>query len=295
MEENFKTELNLWKHKPQQDPSQIISTFRDNDITYMVTVLSTDSPIDYFKKIFLPNHLSWFLLEPEYLEKLYEAQQETNPYKYFLKLINATINMYLIEKELYQLNTRQLDTNLQENFSLMQNLLEQEFIFEVERIAYNSHLKDFIRNYISKSKFSLSEQANLFVPSYGTIFNYLAQEGYKKSIKEISLDFFGGSIKDATNKTKGLEIYNNKRDLKNEQEYLERERNIKKEIFQKDNNLMYIDGLITFDKLIDKLIVYSGLLRHSVFSKKILLQHLKKNMTDAEIFKTKTKDLKKIL
>lgn len=274
---------------PQSNPEPILQSLSSNDLTYTYNLLHTEAPIDFFKKIFLPNHLYWFLLEPCYIDKLAEAQHEKVSKSYFDNLLCSTLSLYKYEQKIKKQIGEFIKSPTENLRKSICNLLLGEYDTEVLRVAYNSQVKDFIREYIITFPITNDEKAILLMPSYGTVYSYLASQSYNNDLDTLAQKFFGSSLKDAESRTSSLTSAEYINDYLREQRELEAIRYKKEILFQKNKNLVFIDGLITFDKLIDKLIVYSGLLRHSVIAKYLLLKNT--GLTAVEIFKIPTKEL----
>lgn len=292
---SFDKELNKWGHNPLASLDKLISTFKQNRFNYLNKFSGIDVPIDFCKKIFLPNHLTWFLTDKRFVESVKAAKKTRTSKEFLSNLINATVDLYKVQLAIRQILEQNEVSDIRSNNQLRDSsikLLKKAREYEAMRVAYNSQ----IRNYIDRRLllYGLS-QDNLHIvltPTFGTIYTFLSEKYVEnnKDIDFIADNYFAGSKRDAEKKFpmwKEFVDLDLKRKLdKNLNSVLLK----KKKLYKGNEELLWIDGLITFDNLIDKLIVYSGVLRHDVFLKLALF--LNSDLTPEEVFRLSDYSLK---
>lgn len=286
---SFDIELNKWGHNPLANPDKLISTFKQNRFNYLNKFSGIDAPIDFCKKIFLPNHLAWFLTDKRFIESVRVVKKTRTPKEFLNNLINATVDLYRVQFAIRHILEQNTFSDICLNDQIMDisvRLLGKAREYEVKRVAYNSQIRDYVEQKLSVYGLSPDNLDIVLTPTFGTIYTFLAEKYIKnnKDIDFIANNYFAGSKRDAEIK---LPRWMGFVDLDLIRERYKNLDNVflkKKELYKDNEELLWIDGLITFDNLIDKLIVYSGILRHDVFLKLALF--FNSNLTPEEIFKS---------
>ncbi len=285
---DFDKELNKWGRHPLTNPDKLISTFKQNRFNYLNKFGGIDAPIDFCKRVFLPNHLSWFLKDKNFIKSVEVARRARTSKEFLSNLIDATVDLYKVQLAIRQILEQNKISDICSNNRLRNvsiKLLEKVREYETTRVAYNSLVRDYINRRLLFFGLSQNNLHVVLTPTFGTIYTFLSEKYLKnnRDIDFIADNYFAGSKKDAEIK------FPRWREFVDLDLIRKRDRNLrnvllkKKELYKNNEELLWIDGLITFDNLIDILIVYSGLLRHDVFLKLSLFSN--SSLTPEEVFK----------
>jgi len=285
---NFDEELIKWSINPLADPGALISTFKQNRFKYLKKFDGTDTPIDFCKKVFLPNHLNWFLENENFIRQRDYSTKTKTTKAFFTNLLEATAELYKIQNEVKMLLEENKASDFYSDKKLIDkavNLLKAINNYEVSRVGYNSQIRDYIDQKLLQFNLSQAELHTVLTPTFGTIYTFLAEEYLrnKNDISYIAKNYFANSIKDAETKFTKWKNFIDPVFIKNRDNRLTEIKLKKKNLYKKSNELIWIDGLITFDNLIDKLIVYSGILRHDTFLKLALFSN--SGLSPEEVFR----------
>ncbi|MEM3088544.1 MAG: hypothetical protein QXP20_05475 [Candidatus Bathyarchaeia archaeon] len=288
---NFDEELAKWARYPLARPNRLISTFKQNSFSYLDKIGRIDAPIEFCKKVFLPNHLTWFLKDKNFVSQTKVAIGTQTSKKFFGNLIKATINLYRVQSSIKKL----LNQNKISYFYSDKNLINKSIgllklanKYEILRVSYNSQIRQYIDKRLSSLVISQDELHTILTPTYGTIYTFLAEEYLKggENIDFIAKNYFAKSRKDAEIKFPSWKEFVDRDFIRKRNDNLSNILLEKKKLYRVNKELVWIDGLITFDNLIDKLIVYSGILRHDTFLKLALFSN--SSLSPEEVFKLKS-------
>jgi len=285
---NFDEEFNKWGRNPITSPDKLISTFRQNRFNYLNKFSGIEAPIDFCKKVFLPNHLTWFLEDKNFVRSIKVARKAPTSKEFLNNLIDATVDLYKVQLSIRRVLEQNKISDIHLNNQLRTKsvkLLEKAKKYETMRVAYNSQIRDYVDQRLSLFGLSQDNLNIVLTPTFGTVYTFFSEKYLKNNIDMgfIADNYFAGSKKDAEIKFPKWKEFADLELIKNRDKNLNNVLLKKRELYKNNKELLWIDGLITFDNLIDKLIVYSGILRHDIFLKLALFSD--SNLAPEEIFK----------
>jgi len=285
----FQVQLKTWAKNPLQNPNKVLECLSSNSFNYLLPEFANITcPIDYCKNTYLPNHLNWFLKQKGFIFQSQVVKRTSFCEDFFHNLIDSTTNLQEVENEIANLMNNHKLAMFISNKKLTKkslDILKRVNRYEMIRVSYNSQIQNFITQKLQGYGFLGDKLDYILTPTFGTVYPFLAEEYIKtnKSSSTMAKKYFGNSVKDLNVKLKTITEFSDPILLSKRNKKLKEVKGYKQMLYRKHPELLWIDGLITFDNLVDKLIVYSGILRHSVFLKLALF--IGSDLKDEEVFK----------